>query len=389
MTGDPVLELDRVVKRFGDVTAVHALSLAIERGEFFSLLGPSGCGKTTTLRMLAGFETPDEGRILLDGVDVTDVPPDRRNVNMVFQSYALFPHLDVVGNVAYGLRRQRLPRDVIDREVTRILDQVELPRSRFGARRPKQLSGGQQQRVALARALVKQPQALLLDEPLGALDLKLRRGMQLELKAMQHELDMTFVYVTHDQEEALTMSDRIAVMDHGRVVQVGTPRDIYESPRTRFVAGFIGASNLIELPVARAHDGHLSLALPDGIPGRVVARAEPGAGDPTAASLSLRPEHLTVVDRDEPASEGCWLEGTVTTSAYLGTTVHHQVEVHGVGRFLVAESARSPARARGIEIRITWRPEDAVVLEDTPAGAVGSQVIGEGGDEDDGSLAVD
>src|SRR5919198_2980748 len=249
MTDDrtPAISLDRVSKRFGRVAAVHDVTLTIGEGEFFSLLGPSGCGKTTTLRMVAGFEQPDEGRILLHGNDVTSVAPNRRQVNMVFQQYALFPHMSVYDNVAFGLKAKRVPREEHRRRVREMLQVVEL--KGFEHRRARQLSGGQQQRVALARALVNRPAALLLDEPLGALDVKLRKQMQLELKRIQHTLGTTFVYVTHDQEEALAMSDRIAVMNGGRVEQIGGPREIYERPQTAFVADFIGSLNAIELRV--------------------------------------------------------------------------------------------------------------------------------------------
>ncbi len=240
---EPVIALDHVSKRFGDVVAVHDADFAIGRAEFFSMLGPSGCGKTTTLRMIAGFEQPTGGRVLLDGQDVSRVPPYRRNVNTVFQQYALFPHLTVYDNVAFGPRSQRVEAGEVDRRVRELLEVVRL--GDLAARKPAQLSGGQQQRVALARALVIYPKALLLDEPLGALDLKLRQAMQLELKRIQREVRIAFVYVTHDQEEALTMSDRIAVMNAGRVEQIGSPREIYDEPATVFVAGFIGLANLI------------------------------------------------------------------------------------------------------------------------------------------------
>src|ERR671925_998759 len=246
------VHLAGVTKRFGDVVAVDDISLDILRGEFFSLLGPSGCGKTTTLRMIGGFEQPDDGAIELAGVDVAGLPPHKRDVNTVFQSYALFPHLNVFDNVAYGLRRRRLAKDQIPGQVGRILDLVDLPG--FEGRRITQLSGGQQQRVALARALVNQPDVLLLDEPLGALDLKLRKEMQLELKGLQERVGITFIFVTHDQEEALTMSDRIAVMSGGKVLQVGTPTEIYERPSCRFVADFIGESNFVQ--------GHISAVEP-------------------------------------------------------------------------------------------------------------------------------
>jgi spermidine/putrescine transport system ATP-binding protein len=243
MPSEPVITLDHVSKRFGDFVAVHDADFAIGRAEFFSLLGPSGCGKTTTLRMIAGFEQPTSGRVLLEGQDVSRVPPYRRSVNTVFQQYALFPNMTVYDNVAFGPRSQHVEAKEVDRRVRELLEIVRL--GDLAGRRPAQLSGGQQQRVALARALVNYPRALLLDEPLGALDLKLRQAMQLELKRIQREVRIAFMYVTHDQEEALTMSDRIAVMNEGRVEQIGSPRAIYDEPATVFVAGFIGVANLI------------------------------------------------------------------------------------------------------------------------------------------------
>src|SRR5918997_1328378 len=237
------VRLERVTKAFKDTVAVDDVSLTIEQGEFFSLLGPSGCGKTTTLRMIGGFEEPSKGSIYLGGTEVTGLPPYKRDVNTVFQSYALFPHLNVYENVAYGLKRRKIGSDDIKRRVDEMLELVDLPA--FGSRRITQMSGGQQQRVALARALVNRPQVLLLDEPLGALDLKLRKQMQLELKRIQKEVGITFIYVTHDQEEAMTMSDRIAVMNGGRFEQLGDPESLYERPETRFVAGFLGVSNLL------------------------------------------------------------------------------------------------------------------------------------------------
>jgi spermidine/putrescine transport system ATP-binding protein len=248
---DPVITLEHVVKRFGGYVAVEEANFVIGRGEFFSLLGPSGCGKTTTLRMIAGFEQPTTGRILLEGKDVSRVPPYRRNVNTVFQHYALFPHMSVADNVAFGPRSLKLSDDETRRRVRELLEVVRL--TQFSARKPAQLSGGQQQRVALARALANYPSALLLDEPLGALDLKLRQAMQIELKRIQREVGITFIYVTHDQEEALTMSDRIAVMNEGRVEQIGTPEEIYHSPTSVFVANFIGVANLLPATVLQAN----------------------------------------------------------------------------------------------------------------------------------------
>ena len=276
-------------KEFEGVTAVDGIDLEIKPGEFFTLLGPSGCGKTTTLRMLAGFEQPTDGQILIDGVDVAQTPAHKRPVNTVFQSYALFPHLDVERNVAYGLRwRKELDKETRAARVAKALDLVQL--SGYGKRRPHQLSGGQQQRVALARALVNRPAVLLLDEPLGALDLKLRQAMQLELKRIQREVGITFVFVTHDQEEALTMSDRIAVMNEGRVEQIGSPEDIYHQPASEFVAGFIGMANLLPATVDRVGGGRASATLGDGT--TIDANASDGlaAGDP--ATFMIRPERM-------------------------------------------------------------------------------------------------
>src|ERR671922_2987448 len=253
------IQLLELTKRFAEVTVVDSIHLEIPGGEFFSLLGPSGCGKTTTLRLIAGFERPTEGRILLDGTDVAYTPPHRRNVNTVFQNYALFPHLNVFDNVAFGLRRARRPKDEIKTRVGRALELVQL--GGFEKRKSSQLSGGQQQRVALARALVLNPAVLLLDEPLGALDAKLRKALQIELKSLQQEVGITFIYVTHDQEEALTMSDRIAVMSQGLVEQIGAPRDVYEDPQTLFVADFLGVSNLMEASAKGERDGGCAVDL--------------------------------------------------------------------------------------------------------------------------------
>src|SRR5579862_4405636 len=307
----PAIELVGIVKEFnshGDVVqAVAGVDLEIGVGEFFSLLGPSGCGKTTTMRMIAGFEEPTSGEVKLYGKSVLGVPPNKRDVNMVFQSYALFPHMTVFENVAFGLRRKKAAKDEITRRVTEMLDIVDL--GGRGERRPRELSGGQQQRVALARALVNRPRALLLDEPLGALDLKLRQAMQVELKRIQREVGITFIYVTHDQGEALTMSDRIAVMNEGRVEQLGAPREIYERPATRFVAGFIGTSNLLSGTVQSVtgqtavlvdgDDQHVEVAVRDGM--RV------SAGD--HLEVTVRPEKMTL--RQQPAPGECRLRGTV------------------------------------------------------------------------------
>ncbi|MFS8067224.1 MAG: ABC transporter ATP-binding protein, partial [Byssovorax sp.] len=247
-----IVELRKVTKRFGDVLVVNAVDLTVEKGEFLTFLGPSGCGKTTTLRMIGGFERPSSGEVLLGGKDVSDLPPYERDVNTVFQSYALFPHMSVAENVAYGLEQKKLPRAEIQRKVKEVLAMVQM--ETFAARKPREMSGGQQQRVAVARAIVNNPSVVLLDEPLGALDLKLRKEMQVELKQLQRRLGMTFIYVTHDQEEALTMSDRIAVMKAGQIEQLAPPVEIYNRPRTRFVADFIGDTNLLSGTVV---DGHI------------------------------------------------------------------------------------------------------------------------------------
>jgi spermidine/putrescine transport system ATP-binding protein len=286
---EPVITLDHVGKRFGDYIAVHEAHFEIGKGEFFSMLGPSGCGKTTTLRMIAGFEQPSSGRILLEGQDVSRVPPYRRNVNTVFQHYALFPHMSVRDNVAFGPRSQKLPEPEVTKRVGELLAVVRL--GKFADRKPAQLSGGQQQRVALARALVNYPSALLLDEPLGALDLKLRQAMQIELKRIQREVGITFIYVTHDQEEALTMSDRIAVMNEGRVEQIGSPEEIYHSPATVFVASFIGVANLLPARVVGVVDTRVVATV--GGDRRVEATASGWGVKPGSdATLMVRPERL-------------------------------------------------------------------------------------------------
>jgi spermidine/putrescine transport system ATP-binding protein len=290
---DPVITLEHVVKRFGSYVAVQDADFAIERGEFFSLLGPSGCGKTTTLRMIAGFELPTSGRILLEGKDVSQVPPYRRNVNTVFQHYALFPHMTVADNVAFGPRSQKVGQQETARRVEALLSVVRL--TQYADRKPAQLSGGQQQRVALARALANYPSALLLDEPLGALDLKLRQAMQIELKRIQREIGITFIYVTHDQEEALTMSDRIAVMNEGRVEQIGTPQEIYHSPSSVFVANFIGVANLVPVIVQHVNGGDATVVVAGSHRVRVptgTQRLRPGS----AATVMVRPERLRLTE---------------------------------------------------------------------------------------------
>jgi spermidine/putrescine transport system ATP-binding protein len=351
------IRLEGVSKAFGDFTAVDDLDLTIAQGEFFSLLGPSGCGKTTTLRMLAGFEIPTKGRILLEGEPVENVPPYERNVNMVFQSYALFGHLDVENNVAFGLKRRKVEKGEITRRVGEALDLVGLEHR--AKAKPSQLSGGQRQRVALARALVNRPAVLLLDEPLGALDLKLRRQMQIELKQIQREVGITFVYVTHDQEEALSMSDRIAVMSDGRIAQCGAPEDIYEHPTEEFVAGFIGISNLLEGVV---EDGGL-VRIGNGI--RLAAPIPPECSRGDTVQLSVRPEKIAVDDEIEDGM--VTLDGTIEGRVYLGVSTQVTVGV-GEGNKLVAlEQATYRASADdrwepGMKIRVGWHAENCLVL---------------------------
>jgi spermidine/putrescine transport system ATP-binding protein len=309
MAGD--VELQGITKRFGDVTAVDDVSVRVSSGEFFSLLGASGCGKTTTLRLIAGFEQPTAGRVLLDGADMTSTPPHKRKVNTVFQSYALFPHLSVFDNVAFGLRRRHTPKPEVRRRVEDILHVVHL--DALGKRMPSQLSGGQQQRVALARALVLEPSVLLLDEPLGALDAKLRKRLQLELKSLQERVGVTFVYVTHDQEEALTMSDRIAVMSEGRIEQVATPKEIYEEPATVFVADFLGVSNVMSAAVVAAENG--SLRVRTGTFELVVHRGDLNAsGD---VKIVIRPERVAVSPYGGEGENR--LPGMVERVVYLGS----------------------------------------------------------------------
>jgi spermidine/putrescine transport system ATP-binding protein len=352
--------LEGVTKRFEDVTAVDDVSLEIASGEFFSLLGPSGCGKTTSLRMIAGFERPDDGRVLIGGADVTDVPPHRRPVNTVFQSYALFPHLSVEQNVGFGLRFKSLAKAEARARVREALELVRL--GDLGQRRPHQLSGGQQQRVALARALVLSPSVLLLDEPLGALDAKLRRDLQIELKSIQREIGITFVYVTHDQEEALTMSDRLAVMSRGRVEQLGTPREVYEHPETTFVADFLGVSNLM-----RAHvvgEGRVDV-------GGIVLTA--ALGDPAASRvvrLTIRPERVRI---EPPGMAGeNRVQATIERFVYLGSTTQVFIALPGGDRVqaLVANSGEVDEYDVGATVT-AHLPADALrILADEEPAAV-------------------
>ena len=335
MSEAPDIRLRGLVKRFGDVTAVDSVDLDIERGEFFTMLGPSGSGKTTTLRMIAGFERPDEGSIELDGRDVAHLPPYDRPVNTVFQDYALFPHMTVRQNVEYGLTVKRVPKEERRARAVEALQMVQL--SGFDDRKPSQLSGGQRQRVALARAIVNRPRVLLLDEPLGALDLKLRQEMQIELKQIQQEVGITFVYVTHDQEEALTMSDRIAVFNHGRIEQVGPPAEVYEHPRSEFIAGFVGVSNVVE------RDGRRS---------------------------TVRPEKIHVLDDGESPEPGAHVEtGTVRDVSYVGPVTRYHVTLDRGGELQaltqnLEESSGEVLAMKGRKVRLAWRPEqESAIVE--------------------------
>jgi len=360
------IRLKRVTKRFGDVTAVDDLSIEIPEGEFFSLLGPSGCGKTTTLRMIGGFEEVTAGSIFLGDTEVTDLPPFKRATNTVFQNYALFPHLSVFENIAFGLRRRKTPTNEIRHQVAFMLKLVELPG--YEERRPNQLSGGQQQRVALARALVNNPRVLLLDEPLGALDLKLRKQMQVELKRIQREIGITFIFVTHDQEEAMTMSDRIAVMRNGRIEQLGTPEELYERPRTDFVAGFLGVSNLLDAEVAGRDESMAKLRMADGTMLRAPSSALNGA---TKVRLGVRPEKLRVLAIDDDTApkgpETNAIEGTVLDASYIGVSTQYLVKTSDGHTMTVyaqnlETSGASEVLADGQRVRLTWNPQHTFVI---------------------------
>ncbi len=359
----PVIEIDHVSKEFADFTAVKDANFSIVEGEFFSMLGPSGCGKTTTLRMIAGFETPTSGAIRLQGEDVSRVPPNKRDVNTVFQQYALFPHMNVWDNVAYGPRAKKLPKEEVAKRVEELLGVVRL--SDFATRRPGQLSGGQQQRVALARALVNYPKALLLDEPLGALDLKLRQGMQLELKRIQREVGITFVFVTHDQEEALTMSDRIAVMNVGNVEQIGSPREIYDHPASVFVAGFIGQANLWVAKVVERTGSTTTVE----VAGRRldVENDRSGLQVGETGTFMVRPERVHI-DADAAHPERWTVAATITELVFQGPVVRYEARLAD-GSTVVAHV---PARRDGLPIpgdvvKASWSDDACVLLPGVPA----------------------
>jgi spermidine/putrescine transport system ATP-binding protein len=374
---DPVVEFRAVSKSFGDVTAVNAISFEIQRGEFFSLLGPSGCGKTTTLRLLAGFEEPDAdgGEVKLLGEVVNTKRPYERQISMVFQNYALFPHLSVERNVSFGLEQRKTPKGEIADRVRQAMEMVRLKPETFARRMPAQLSGGQRQRVALARALVLQPTILLLDEPLGAIDLKLRKEMQLELKTLNKKLGITFVYVTHDQEEALTMSDRIAVMDNARIAQLGTPAEIYENPRTQFVAKFIGESNFFGGSVGRrgVDTWDVAGAAAPGERFRIPTEGGPCAQRAVSAGqavkIAVRPEWLDLCRPGEGPPDENSLPGTVRTVIYLGETMHVIVTMSDGSDVTVAvrnegQLIKPLPWKPGDAVAVCWRPEDCQILED-------------------------
>jgi spermidine/putrescine transport system ATP-binding protein len=355
-----VIEIDQVTKRFGDYVAVADADFSIASGEFFSMLGPSGCGKTTTLRMIAGFETPTSGAIRLEGADVSRVPPHKRNVNTVFQHYALFPHMTVWDNVAYGPRSMKKGKAEVTRRVDELLEVVRL--TDFAKRKPSQLSGGQQQRVALARALVNYPSALLLDEPLGALDLKLRHAMQFELKRIQREVGITFIYVTHDQEEALTMSDRIAVMNSGNVEQIGTPKDIYDHPATVFVASFIGQANLWPgRQIGGAGGGYVDVEVLGtklkATPGETTI--EPGGH----ATLMVRPERLRV-SVDAPTGDAAAVAATVVDLTFQGPVMRLSLTAPDDSPIVahVGSEQQLPMLRPGDRVHVSWSPDASLVL---------------------------
>jgi spermidine/putrescine transport system ATP-binding protein len=360
-----------VTKSFGpDAVAVDHISLEVRAGEFFSLLGPSGCGKTTTLRMIGGFEEPTSGLIELQGQDVTWLPPHKRNVNTVFQNYALFPHLTIYENVAFGLRRRKVDDAEVKRRVPEMLELVEL--RGFDHRKPGQISGGQAQRVALARALINRPAVLLLDEPLGALDLKLRKQMQVELKRIQQEVGITFIYVTHDQEEAMTMSDRVAVMNRGGYEQLAPPQELYERPATRFVAGFLGASNLLRGRATGIDGEHSVIQLDGGDSVRVPTSRLAGRG---VVDVGVRPEKIRLLEVTDPLPPGAnVLSGHIRSALYTGVSTQYQVDLAVGGQPVVAyeqnfERARTSTQWQpGEEVRMTWSPGDTFAV-DPPGGS--------------------
>ena len=346
------VELKNVVKKFDEVTAVDDIDLTIGDGEFFSLLGPSGCGKTTTLRMIAGLELPTAGSVLIHGEEMGLKPPNKRPVNTVFQNYALFPHMTVAGNIEFGLQMQKVPKEERSELIEWAINLVEM--DGLSHRKPTQLSGGQQQRVALARALVNRPEVLLLDEPLGALDLKLRQQMQIELKNLQREVGITFVYVTHDQEEAVTMSDRIGVMHEGKLLQIGTPEDIYERPTTRFVADFIGRSNFLEATVASENE----LVLSNG--DRLQLQSDYETGESVA--VTVRPERLTIEKKGQDSVNQHQLDGIVETVVYLGNAIVYTVAIDWMHLEVRSSETSNSRYSEGDEVTVSFDPKYVSVV---------------------------
>ncbi len=370
--GEPDIRLERVTKRFGEVLVIDDLDLEIERGAFYALLGPSGCGKTTTLRMIGGFELPTEGRVLLGGSEVTNAPPHKRDVNTVFQSYALFPHLTIEKNVAFGLERKGVGKAETKKRVAEALETVQLPH--LAKRKPAQLSGGQQQRVALARALVNRPRALLLDEPLGALDLRLRRQLQVELKRIQQEVGITFIHVTHDQEEAMSMADTIAVMNRGKIEQAGSATDLYERPQTAFVAKFLGVSNLVRGTIGQANGELSAVTTHDGATLHAPTnRCAEHAGSPVA--IGVRPEKVKLSPVEQRAPSGAnALRGTVVLSSFLGVSIQYVVRTAGGEELIVLaqneDGSLPESLGAGREVQLTWDPRHTfVVAAEDGAGA--------------------
>ncbi len=358
----PLIRFEGVSKRFGDFVAVDHVDLAIHKGEFFSLLGASGCGKTTLLRMLAGFETPSAGKIFIDGVDMTAIPPYERPVNMMFQSYALFPHMSVEANIAFGLKQDNLSKSVIAERSRAVLDLVQM--GQFANRNPHQLSGGQRQRVALARALAKEPKVLLLDEPLGALDKKLRERTQLELVNIQDRVGVTFVMVTHDQEEAMTMSSRIGVMNAGRIQQIGPPVEIYEYPESRFVADFIGAANMFEAVVTENRAGQVVVNCPELAHDLTIANAEPLTAG-TSVAVMVRPEKVRI-SRDIPAEGLNWAKGIIADIAYLGDVSIFHVRLESGHKISALQTNLRHTDEQPLTwdnpVYLSWHPANALVL---------------------------
>jgi spermidine/putrescine transport system ATP-binding protein len=361
----PDIRLEGVTKRFGETTAVDALDLEMPRGAFYALLGPSGCGKTTTLRMVGGFEEPTDGRVFLGGDDVTEHPPYKRDVNTVFQSYALFPHLTVERNVSFGLERRKVGKDEARQRTNEALELVQL--GGLGKRKPAQLSGGQQQRVALARALVNRPRALLLDEPLGALDLRLRKQLQIELKRIQQDIGITFVHVTHDQEEAMSMADTIAVMNAGRIEQAGSAADLYERPKTEFVANFLGVSNLIDGRLIRGEGSLASVETHDGARLHVPAERV-GPHDSDSIRVGVRPEKITLhpANGHSPDGDVNALRGTIVVAAFLGISIQYVIKAAGGEELTVfaqnLDGSDLDSMGPGREVDLTWNPHHTFVV---------------------------